>query len=134
MEIKPVEITPVGNKTVEIKPVESKHAESKPSSTSYHPLDASRLIPQLYKPFLHPIDAETFIGLDDVEYKLTNPPRFTKPLGKNVLVLDVDTRALTEEGGLMQDKLDYGDLTPRTAGMMGHYLYGQCFPLITIVF
>ncbi|OKL57913.1 hypothetical protein UA08_06441 [Talaromyces atroroseus] len=98
----------------------------KPSSDPRHS-DLRRLIPQIYKPFIHPITAESFIGDNNVEYKLTQPPRFTKPLGRNVLLLDVDTRSLDGEGGMMRDEIDYHALTPHTAGMLGHYLYVRRF-------
>jgi hypothetical protein len=42
-----------------------------------------------------------------------------------VLLLDVDTRALNGEGGMMNEHLDYHALSPHTAGMLSHYLYGM---------
>ena len=81
--------------------------EIKPSSDSRHAGDLNRLIAQLYTPFLHPIDAEVFVGENEVEYKITQEPSFTKPLGRKVLILDVDTRALNGDGGMMNDHIDY---------------------------
>ncbi|GAM33628.1 hypothetical protein TCE0_011f00671 [Talaromyces pinophilus] len=99
--------------------------EIKPSSDSRHG-DLNRLVAQLYKPFLHPIDAEVFIGENEVEYKIAqNPPRFTKSLGRKILLLDVDTRALNGEGGMMNEHIDYHALSPHTAGMLSHYLYAM---------
>lgn len=66
-----------------------------------------------------------FIGENEVEYKIAqNPPRFTKSLGRKVLLLDVDTRAFNGEGGMMNEHIDYHALSPHTAGMLSHYLYG----------
>lgn len=103
--------------------------EIKPSSDARHGGDLNRLVAQLYKPFLHPIDAEVFIGENEVEYKIAqNPPRFTKSLGRKVLLLDVDTRALNGEGGMMNEQIDYHALSSHTAGMLSHYLYGTSPP------
>lgn len=99
--------------------------EIKPSSDSRHGGDLNRLIAQLYTPFLHPIDAEVFVGENEVEYKITQEPSFTKPLGRKVLILDVDTRALNGDGGMMNDHIDYHALSPHTAGMLSHYLYAM---------
>jgi hypothetical protein len=99
--------------------------EIKPSRDPHHS-DLNRLIAQLYKPFIHPIDAEMFIGENEVVYKIAQrKPRFTKPLGRKVLLLDVDSRPLNGDGGMMNDHISYHDLKPHTAGMLSHYLYSM---------
>jgi hypothetical protein len=96
------------------------------SSSESRLSDTHHLIPLLYKPFLHSVDAPRFVSDNGDTYELPeNPPRFTQSLGKKILVLDVDTRSLDGEGGMLSESIQYETMTPHTAGMLNHYLYGM---------
>ncbi|KAH8703180.1 hypothetical protein BGW36DRAFT_312173 [Talaromyces proteolyticus] len=95
------------------------------SSSESRLSDTHHLIPLLYKPFVHPVDASKFVNHDGQTYELTEPPRFTEPLGKKVLILDVDTRPLNGEGGMLNETMQYDSITHQTAGMLNHYLYAM---------
>lgn len=91
------------------------------------PLDTrmTDLIRTIWAPLLHPITAENFT-YDDEVYQRKGPPRFTKPLGKKVLILDVDSRTLDSEGMLMNKKPQgWMQLKASSAGFMGHWMYGK---------
>ncbi|KAI3216545.1 hypothetical protein DTO012A9_10297 [Penicillium roqueforti] len=51
-------------------------------------------IQNLYRPYIHPIDALDFDDQNGKTYSLPQMPRFTKPLRDKLLILDVDTRPL----------------------------------------
>ncbi|KAI1016324.1 hypothetical protein LB503_010220 [Fusarium chuoi] len=51
---------------------------------------------------------------------------WAKPLGKKLLILDVDTRLDKGPGAVMNDSaLDYKEMKGRTGGIMNHYLYAM---------
>lgn len=90
------------------------------------PMDThmTELLRQLWAPLIHPITAKTFT-YDGEVFTCKGPPLYTKPLGKRVLILDVDSRNLDGEGMIMNKKPQaWTKLRPLAAGLMGHYLYG----------
>lgn len=84
----------------------------------------STIIKALYGPVLHPIDAPEFTDEDGDVYRLSGEPRFKSKLGKKVLILDIDSRPLTEEGQLMNKHLKWKGMRSLSAGMLGHYMFG----------
>ena len=85
----------------------------------------STVIKALYSPILHPVDAPSFTDDEGQVYKLgPGEPLFKKKLGKKVLILDIDSRPLTEKGQLMDKELKWGSMRALSAGMLGHYIYG----------
>lgn len=90
------------------------------------PSDMSQLVPYLWKPYLHRINSTTFTTRRGLQYQIPEgAQRWTQPLGKKLLILDVDTRPNDGPGGLLNDtKLDVANVTGRTAGLMNHYMYG----------
>lgn len=105
----------------------SSFPETSTIPSEYHPLDIAQLHALLYKPFIHHLDARTFTGDDQRTYALSQPPRFTRPLGKKVLLLDVDTRPMNEPGGMLNIPMNYDELTLHAAGILNHYLYCRCY-------
>jgi hypothetical protein len=88
-------------------------------------LSMAAVIKALYRPMLHPVDAANFTDEDGKIHRLGGEPRFKKKLGKNVLILDIDSRALDGEGQLMNEELKWGPkMRPLSAGMLSHYMFG----------
>lgn len=82
------------------------------------------IIKALYGPILHPIDAANFTDEDGDIYRLAGEPKFKSKLGKKVLILDIDSRPLTEKGQLMDPQLKWKGMRSLSAGMLGHYMFG----------
>ncbi|KAJ6276471.1 hypothetical protein J3E71DRAFT_357524 [Bipolaris maydis] len=70
-------------------------------------LTMSTIIKALYGPVLHPIDAPEFTDEDGDVYRLPGAPRYKSKLGKKVLILDIDSRPLKDEGQLMNKHLKW---------------------------
>jgi hypothetical protein len=87
-------------------------------------LDAMR---HIYKPFIRPITAPSFTSPEGKVYHVSgNEMTFTEPLGRRVLILDADSRPLDGPGMLLNEsQMAYDRMTPHTAGMLNHYLYGE---------
>jgi hypothetical protein len=90
------------------------------------------IIKALYGPILHPIDAANFTDEDGDVYRLAGEPKFKSKLGKKVLILDIDSRPLTEKGQLMDPQLKWKGMRSLSAGMLGHYMFGT-FPTMMAV-
>ncbi|KAF2729832.1 hypothetical protein EJ04DRAFT_446366 [Polyplosphaeria fusca] len=88
-------------------------------------LSMMTVIKALYAPILHPVDASNFTDEDGDVYKLPGEPRFREKLGKKVLIVDIDSRALTGDGQLMNDELKWNHMRPLSAGMLSHYMFAQ---------
>lgn len=81
-------------------------------------------ISKLYKPFILSLtddftddNNETF-SIDEVLYE--------KPLGSDVLILDVDNRVGNEDAKLgASENIDINDMDYLSAGVLNHYLYGM---------
>lgn len=57
---------------------------------------------------------------------LAEPLRFTKPLGKKILILDVDSRHLDgPKGVLSKAPLNATQLPPDTSGRLNHFMFGK---------
>jgi hypothetical protein len=60
-------------------------------------------------------------------YKLPSKPAYTAPLGKDVCILDVDTRPFEGPNQIFHDKdFDWEKLEPHSGGVLNHYMYGSC--------
>lgn len=88
----------------------------------------------LWKPFLHDINATHFLTKEGYYYETPKDAhRWSQPLRKKLLILDIDTRPDTGPGGMMnQLTLISKEITERTAGMMNYYLYGITFSVISM--
>jgi hypothetical protein len=83
------------------------------------------LIQALWKPSLHKLNDTVFHTDEGYEYEIPAEKKWAEPLGKKLLILDVDTRIHTDTGDMMNDNpLFYKNMTGRTGGWMNHYLYG----------
>ncbi|KAJ5606871.1 hypothetical protein N7537_003490 [Penicillium hordei] len=57
---------------------------------------------------------------------LAEPLRFTEPLGKKILILDVDSRHLDgPKGVLSKAPLNVTGLPPDTSGRLNHFMFGR---------
>lgn len=83
-------------------------------------------IQDLYRPYIHPIDALEFDDQNGKTYSLPQMPRFTKPLREKILILDVDTRPLDGPGELLNGtRLNTTSAHHNTIGRLSHYIYGR---------
>ncbi|CAP99276.1 Pc22g19880 [Penicillium rubens Wisconsin 54-1255] len=81
-------------------------------------------IQDLYRPYIHPIDALEFDDQNGKTYSLPQMPRFTKPLREKILILDVDTRPLDGPGELLNGtRLNTTSAHHNTIGRLSHYIY-----------
>lgn len=78
-------------------------------------------VANLWKPYIHDVDVRNYTTKFGKEYTIDESRRhWDKPLGKDVLILDVDTR-LDDPGHA--SVLQGDNLTPRRAGRLNHYIY-----------
>ncbi|KAF5551236.1 hypothetical protein FMEXI_3352 [Fusarium mexicanum] len=87
----------------------------------------SNLMHDLWKPFLLDINATSFYTDEGYHYEVPKEnENWSKPLGKKLLILDVDTRLDKGPGAMLNDSaLDYKQMKGRTGGIMNHYLYAM---------
>jgi hypothetical protein len=102
------------------------------SSSSYPPGSPEKtgfeeIVKQLWAPIKVPITASKFVDMEGVAHKLPNDkPIWNKPFGKRLVIMDTDTRPMDKEGELLQPgKVAWDKMKHLSAGMMGHYLYGE---------
>ncbi|KAJ5537865.1 Galactosyl transferase [Penicillium frequentans] len=73
-----------------------------------------------------PITADRFVSPAGKVFALSEPPRFTESLGKDLLILDVETRPLDGEGQILNDRpLDLDHATFDTMSRLDHYMYAR---------
>ncbi|CAF3599227.1 unnamed protein product [Fusarium graminearum] len=85
-----------------------------------------QLMHHLWKPFIHDLNATQFISKEGYKYKINSSNHRWPPLGKKLLILDVDTRLDTGAGAMMnKSAMNAEEMTGRTGGMMNHYLYAM---------
>jgi hypothetical protein len=80
----------------------------------------------LYAPLLASIDAPTFVDpTDGQEYHLPDGDViWHNPLGKELCIVDVDTRPLNETNQIMNEEFNWQRVEGVSVGMLNHYLYG----------
>ncbi|KAJ5286995.1 hypothetical protein N7478_002681 [Penicillium angulare] len=89
-------------------------------------LDLPLGIFELIKPHIHSITAESFTSRTGKTYQLPSSPKFTKPLRKNVLIMDVESRDLGGPGGLLDEStLTTDTLEGLTFGRLNHYMFAK---------
>jgi hypothetical protein len=80
-----------------------------------------------------PITAERFVSPTGKVYSLKDQPRFTESLGKDLLILDVETRPLHGNGQILNGRpLNLDDATFDTMSRLDHYMYGKNVRLFPI--
>lgn len=86
--------------------------------------DFSRLIAALWKPYVHPLDNLTFTTDTGAEYAIPEGAHlWQEPLGKDLLILDVDTRIDNVARTMGPAIFKKENMTPRAAGILNHYIY-----------
>ncbi|KAK0390153.1 hypothetical protein NLU13_3726 [Sarocladium strictum] len=98
-------------------------------SSNYHniPKDAAKLFAELWRPYTHPIQEPVFITDSGELYEV--PPasqRWSKPLGKRVVIIDTDTRLSEDKKNTLlfaSSPMEYRQLEGGAAGHLNHYLY-----------
>ncbi|KAF2009432.1 hypothetical protein BU24DRAFT_414763 [Aaosphaeria arxii CBS 175.79] len=56
-------------------------------------------------------------------FELPENPRYTKPMGNDILILDLDTRPLESTEEYKKGKFEWRDLNHVSAGVFNHYTY-----------
>ncbi|RYN82484.1 hypothetical protein AA0120_g9846 [Alternaria tenuissima] len=85
----------------------------------------------LFARIKHDPSASAYVDPSGTYYKGGNETVWTRPLGKKVLIVDIDTRVPTGENELLNpERLDWENLKTSGAGMvsnsiMNHYLYAM---------
>lgn len=86
----------------------------------------SPLLHSLFNSYRHPLTAKQFQIPTGETFTRGDDPRFTEPLGKNVLILDVDSRPLDEPETILSGHLPDLDAIPSDSMVrLSHYIYGQ---------
>ncbi|OQE35265.1 hypothetical protein PENCOP_c014G04930 [Penicillium coprophilum] len=86
----------------------------------------SSTVHDLYNPYIHPIKRTVFTGHAGKEFWVAEPMRFTKQLGKKILILDVDSRNLDGPKGLLSKApLNATGLPPDTSGRLNHFMFAM---------
>ncbi|KAJ5528577.1 Galactosyl transferase [Penicillium freii] len=86
----------------------------------------SSTVHKLYNPYTHPITKTIFVGRTGKRFWLAEPLRFNEPLGKKILILDVDSRHLDgPKGVLSKAPLNATGLPPDTSGRLNHFMFAM---------
>ncbi|KGO77164.1 hypothetical protein PITC_024060 [Penicillium italicum] len=86
----------------------------------------SSTVHKLYNPYIQPITKTIFVGRTGKLFWLAEPLRFTEPLGKKVLILDVDSRHLDgPKGVLSKAPLNATQIPPDTSGRLNHFMFAM---------
>jgi hypothetical protein len=87
---------------------------------------------KLYQPIRHPLTNKVYVDQTGREFNLLDQPTWVEPLGKKVLILDIDTRIPDNDNELWNPKtMDYEKLDASQGGQMvsaafmNHFLYSQ---------
>jgi hypothetical protein len=94
---------------------------------------------RLYGSILHPISSRTYTDVTDKLFEIkedADAPWWDAPLGKDVLVVDIDTRMpngsneLWNEAHLNWETMDQGDGGMISASFMNHFLYCKSLSML----
>ncbi|KAL1841764.1 hypothetical protein VTJ49DRAFT_6602 [Mycothermus thermophilus] len=86
------------------------------------------IIRTLWEPLVLPITAPEFVTAGGKVKKLPPPEKLVQrePLGTRLLILDLDNRDFTDEGGVFAtDVPSWDTLSMQSAGFLSHYLYAS---------
>ncbi|KAJ6157839.1 hypothetical protein N7470_005431 [Penicillium chermesinum] len=82
------------------------------------------VVQTLWTPRLHPITARDFINPSGTNFSIEYEPVFRKPMGKKLLIMDVDNRPLDGPGGIAnRSKLDLPEISYNTIGRLDHFMF-----------
>jgi hypothetical protein len=86
--------------------------------------DVGKLIPNIWKPFLHDIDDLYLITDRGKEYNISEANYRIERGSKKVLIIDVDSRLDLSEGAILNpDPVNAKTMKGRTGGILNHFLY-----------
>ncbi|KAM0327044.1 hypothetical protein ACHAQA_006167 [Verticillium albo-atrum] len=86
--------------------------------------DFSQLVSALWKPYTHPLANLTYTTDSGKYYEVPEGSQlWQEPLGKDVLILDVDTRVDNHARAMGPSIFLDDNMTARAAGMLNHYIY-----------
>ncbi|KAF2755431.1 hypothetical protein EJ05DRAFT_540169 [Pseudovirgaria hyperparasitica] len=98
--------------------------ESHQNESSFPVIPFDEMIRQLYGTRKIDMTASLFTDEDGKVHRIPGRPRFKTPLGKRLVILDIDTRPLDEEGELFSSvEWDWKKVHHLSAGMVSHYMY-----------
>jgi hypothetical protein len=99
------------------------------SSTINPSSDLAAIISALFEPIKLPITAASWTDFDGLEFSIPKNPVWTTSLGKRLCIIDIDTRPLNASNQILNTGyFDWAHYGTTSAGMMGHYLYGESPP------
>src|SRR5687768_12127995 len=89
--------------------------------------DPARLLYHLWRPMVHGITEKTYRASDGHDHHFPKgEPIWKEPLGKKVLILDVDSRFTHDEGNLLnQTRMRRDSIEKKTAGRLSHMVYAM---------
>lgn len=111
-----------------------KHRERTGVPSSHTGLVAPEIFYNLFAALRHPVTSDSYVDIHGEIFKTSaEGPWWTGPLGKKVLIVDIDTRLANGTNELWSGdgyRLDWDDLEPRgngilSASQINHYLYAQ---------
>lgn len=89
-----------------------------------HPF--AETIRKAHAPFIHPITAPYFVTYEGSNFTLKGDPVWTKPLGKDLCVVDIDGRPFSNKHEVFNEhRLNWGSFDKFSVGVLNHYLYGK---------
>ncbi|KAH6148227.1 hypothetical protein HBI68_192740 [Parastagonospora nodorum] len=105
-------------------------------ATKKKPLTATQSLQALWSSIKVPLTVKTYTDADGNKFNLTQKPIWTKPLGKDILIIDIDTRQPTGYNQILNnrklnwEKLGDGaymdeDVGLTSSAIFNHYLYSQ---------
>jgi hypothetical protein len=100
-------------------------AASPPTAARVAAITFEEAIKALYAPLLAPITASVFVDPADGDaYYLPGEPIWSNPLGKDLCIVDIDTRPLNETHQLLNEDFNWQTAEGVSVGMLNHYIYG----------
>jgi hypothetical protein len=84
---------------------------------------------QLYDAIRQPVDAKTYVDTKGMVFEISENPSWTKPLGNEILIVDIDTRAPEGQNQIFNESImDWESLESHGQGLlsaatMNHFLY-----------
>ena len=93
-----------------------------------------QIVHALFQPLVTPIDAPTFTDpTDGSVYFLPFDPIWHHPLGKELCIIDVDTRPFDEPNYLFNHEFSWQNAERLSVGMLNHYMYGNAHSDRTLI-
>jgi CO dehydrogenase/acetyl-CoA synthase gamma subunit (corrinoid Fe-S protein) len=87
----------------------------------------SIVLPRMWKNSTHDISDPVFTTTNSLTYHISEDAhRWSKNLRNKILIIDIDSRLDTEEGGMLNSTSPTAkNMLARTGGYLNHMLYGK---------